>query len=222
MESDGQKYNRGLSGQGGADYSNAAWRAGDLERQRQQSSASKSRAGGDMYGLPILIFMGLCVWGVFKVTAFFNIPVGNEAYLGIGTAVVSFIIGIFIRNILLSIFGFAMLGLLLLFVGTLAYTIATDESEDQESKKIPAIKESMTLSAPQLRSREDAAALAKKIIAEDQANLKHTVPDDDGIPSWCKSCDRYLNHTPNIANRRQIEKNCTDVIQQCRKYGFSW
>jgi hypothetical protein len=43
METDSQKYQRGLSGQGGADYSSAAWRAGDSERQRQQSLAN----GGD-------------------------------------------------------------------------------------------------------------------------------------------------------------------------------
>jgi len=61
MVTDSQNHQNGLSGQGETNYSSAAWRAGDSERQRQQSLAS---GGGDaspasQYETPIAQVSGI-------------------------------------------------------------------------------------------------------------------------------------------------------------------
>ena len=137
MATDSQNHQNGLSGQGGANYSSAAWRAGDSERQRQQSLASESGSDGNMYGVPILIFMGLCVWGAIEFTDYFNIHVENENYLWGGAAAVGYVVGIILRNFLLMMFGLVMGGFLLILVGMVIYNIATDQGDVNESKSNP-------------------------------------------------------------------------------------
>lgn len=63
MVTDSQNHQNGLSGQGGANYSSAAWRAGDSERQRLQSESSGT--SGDTSGLGGVIGFAICVFGLF-------------------------------------------------------------------------------------------------------------------------------------------------------------
>lgn len=69
METESGKYQSGLSGQGGANYSSAAWRAGDLERQRHQSESSgTSSDGGGLGGIIgfIIIAIGFFMYWVWN------------------------------------------------------------------------------------------------------------------------------------------------------------
>lgn len=174
METESGKYQSGLSGQGGANYSSAAWRAGDLERQRQQSLTNKPDTDkNDIYGFPILIFMGLFTWAAVEVNSYFGITDGKT--VGIGACVVSYIIGIFIRDFLLAAFNIALMLALVAGVGAAGYHYitkdnkATNVSTKSEVNNIETQTGSNNLA---FKTREEAVALAKKIIADDMVKLK--------------------------------------------------
>jgi hypothetical protein len=84
METDDEKYQRGLSGQGAPDYLSAAWRDGDLERKKQQYAKSTASSDSDhsLLGNISGIILGvLCA-----------IP-GGLSLFGILGGVIGFIIG---------------------------------------------------------------------------------------------------------------------------------
>jgi len=129
MPNESENYSRGASGFGAPDYASPAWRAGDLERQRlqqeknqgtssqyQNSVSQYSGSTNDIFGFPILIFMALSTWGVVEINSYFNIA--DSMVVGVISLVVFYIIGIFIRNILLVAFS---IGIVVALISGLAF-----------------------------------------------------------------------------------------------------
>ena len=69
MVNESQNYENGRSGQGGVNYSSPAWRAGDIERQRQQSELSgasgDTSGSGGVVGV-VIIAIGLFMYWVWN------------------------------------------------------------------------------------------------------------------------------------------------------------
>ena len=96
---------------------------------------------GTTYFVLILIFVGFCVGGVKELTDYFDIQFANDEYLLYGTAAVSFIVGILIRNILVMIFG----ALILFALGAIIYGAIQYQAKDKESKNDPVILEKTSI-----------------------------------------------------------------------------
>ncbi len=124
MDSDSDKHKRGLNGQGGADYSSAAWRAGDLERQRQQSSGEESGLDGAGLLQSVFGFLGAYVgWYTRESWGF-----GWAAGIMIG-----FIGGLIVGGLMLRtrigryILGVLVVGIILLQLGAYYDVIPVDK-----------------------------------------------------------------------------------------------
>ena len=149
------EYGRGLSGQGGANYGSAAWRAGDLERQRLENinrlkSTSSSNTIGSSTTIPgsgepgILgtIFWYIFNFGLFALLFLYGfyklaqvpeighlITTGLEPYIGDGKLITEEVFtGILIAiSIIIGFFIRRFLFILnaIVVIGLVTYAVAT-------------------------------------------------------------------------------------------------
>ncbi|MES9991678.1 MAG: hypothetical protein ABW098_06975 [Candidatus Thiodiazotropha sp.] len=143
---------------------------------------------GDFSGVVVIIFVGLCVWGAIEVASYFDSDYLTS--IGIGTGIVSFIVGSLLSDLLYKIFRVLLALTLVTAIAAGVYYFYFDDADVDSTVKTPT-------EPPLPKTRSEVGAFAKKIIAKDMAKLQKL----------------NANSTP-IINRN--DKSLTDPTYNCR------